>query len=252
MAGTSGRRLAVPILAVVAVVGTGAGYVLLTGNGPGEPTVGGPEPRPEDTSALVAGTATALELDPTLLDPIGAPTTIEAVERGRASATISGVVVDGQTQAIAWSGSGPITIEGSGSVVLEPVRVTLDGGGITAHLDGVAASMRPGLYAVDGDVAVGPSGVGRAASRVSFEATEATRVHFRGESVLRLPPATVTLEGPGAVRLVGDVDVTTAAEDRRVGGLEFGPGPYRVTIVWVGGLMEIDAVLRGRVEPTSR
>lgn len=247
------RRALIVALTVLLIVLLGVGgAALISGlrNSDDDDPGAREEPRPSAEVTLIAGRADALVLDPTLLRPLSLPRTIEAAERGAATARITPVLVNGREESVVWPGGTPLTItsiDGSGSLVLDPTAVEAGAEGVTVHLDGTAARLSPGPYRLDGPVAVGAEGLGRSADSVTFDATERTVVAFEGAAVLTLPAEPTTLEGVGEVRITGDLEVTTAEADRRAQVVEFGPGPYRFDLVWVPGRLEIDGSLEGDV-----
>lgn len=251
------RRTVIGVLFVVLVAMAGVGGAVVVGSilddGP-DPATGGVDARPGDEAALVAGSVDRLALMPTLLDPLPAPVTVEPRERGRASARLSPVMIDGREQSVAWPGGTPITFRSSATVAsltLDPVPVEVSSEGVAVDLDGAGGRLTPGTWTVEGSVAVGEEGFAQPADAVTFEAVEATTVTFTGSALTNLPPEPRALEGPGAVVLAGDVEVTTATADRRVPFLAFGPGPYRFDVLFVGDRLEVEGRLEGpvRFEP---
>lgn len=251
------RRTVIGVLfvALVAVAGVGGAVVVGSFLDDGsDPATGEFDARPDDQAALVAGSVDRLALMPTLLDPLSAPVTIEPRERGKASARITPVIIDGREQSVSWPGGTPITLRSpaeAASLTLEPVPVEVSSEGVAVDLDTALGQLTPGTWTIEGSVAVGQEGFAQPADTVTFEALEATTVTFAGPALTTLPPDPLALEGPGTVLLTGDVEVTTEDADRRVPFLSFGPGPYRFDLIFVGDHLEVEGRLEGpiRFEP---
>lgn len=209
------------------------------------------DPRPPADVTLIAGRADALSLSLTLLEPVTTPVTVEALDRGAASARISPVTIEGREQSVVWEGGTPLVIEGAdgapGSIAFDPTPVEITTAGVAVDLEGAVGALTPGRYSISVPVAIGGEGLARPVEGVTFEATDATVVAFEGSAVLALPAEPATFEGPGEGRLVGDVEVTMAGADRRLTALEFGPGPYRFDVVWLGDRIELDGRVEGGV-----
>lgn len=238
-------------VAIIVVAGVG-GAVLVTSvlDDDSEPASGETDARPDDETALVAGSVERLALMPTLLDPLTEPVTIEPRERGKASARITPVNIDGREQTVSWPGGTPITLRSPAdvaSLTLEPVPVEVSSKGVAVDLDAALGRLTPGTWTIEGSVAVGQEGFAQPADTVTFEALEGTTITFAGPALTTRPPDPLALEGPGAVLLTGDVEVTTADADRRVPFLSFGPGPYRFDLLFVGDHLEVEGRLEGPV-----
>lgn len=210
--------------------------------------------RPPPGVTLVAGRVDNLALLPAQLAPVETPLRVDALEQGRASARISPVLVEGDTSSIVWSGGTALTLDAvsdGGGLELGPATVEVGAPGLIVSLDGVTGTLTPGSYRLEGPVALGREGLAGSAETVTFEATSETAVSFEGSATLELPPDPRAVEGPGEVVLVGDVELTTEERDRRVGAFEFGPGPYRLDLVWIGEHLEVDGVLEGEIRTAA-
>jgi len=250
------RRLVLVALVILLGVG-GAVAVVLIQYGADDPASGGAEPRPGGGVTLIAGRADSLVLSPAVLDSLPMPVTIEAEARGTASARIAGVLVDGKTESVAWGGGTPLEIKslggGPGLLALGPASVEGGASGLTVHLDAVVGRLTPGSYQLTGPVAIGAEGLGQPAESVTFEATETTEIGFSGTSVLRLPPNPISLEGPGQVRILGDLELTGSSADRRASIVESSVAPFRFDLVWTSDHIEIDGTIEGKISlvPTN-
>lgn len=225
-------------------------------SGDDEPASGGDELRPSSEVTLIAGRVDTLNLVPARLDPLRGAVTVEAEERGAASAQITAASVDGKSETVVWGGGTPLVLDpggGDGStpegvlgLELEPAPVEAGPAGLVIRLGGVRGRLAPGTYIMTGSVAVGTGGLAASKDTLTFVATADTTVTFAGSAIIRRPPAAVTLSGPGTVHLVGDVELTGATADERAAIIEATAVPFLFDLVWVGERIEVD----GRIEGT--
>jgi hypothetical protein len=204
---------------------------------------------PAPGQSLVGGTVQTFSADGAVSDPIPAPFTINAVERGAVrNATIEGAIVGGSRQTIYWDAGTPMPISGGGALDLGPAHVDVDTHGVTWALVGAPRPFRPGRYHVGSPVAVGSGGLATPRDNgVDFTADERTVLVTTAGVVIHLDQRPVTLEGPGTLAAGGRFLVRTQSGQRQAGSIMFGPGPFRVAFTPDPAGLTIDATLQGPV-----
>ena len=177
---------------------------------------------------------------------LAAPFTLMALERGVGRATIENALVSGRRTSIVWSGGTPLPItSGSGSIDLGGSKVDVDASGATWTVDGGARALKPGTYRAAASVAVGATGVATPRDSVEFTADARTVISARSGVVIKVPSGRLELTGPGKVTATGQLQVRDEKTLRPAAGIQFGEGPYTVTLNPTGGRVEVDAVLQG-------
>lgn len=210
-----------------------------------------PGPVPGAGQAFVTGTVDRLSAEGAQDAPVVTPFTISVRERGAGRATIENALVDGKRTSIAWAGGTPLPISGAGgSIDLEGSRVDVDGTGATWRVDGAPRSLKPGRYRAGASVAVGVGGLATPRDSVEFTADAMTQVASTGGVVVKVPPAKLQFTGPGKVAAVGQLQVRDARSTTPAGSIQFGDGPYEVSLTPVAGRFEVDAVLQGPLTKT--
>lgn len=203
-------------------------------------------PPPAAGQAFVKGTVDKLTAEGAQAPPIATPFTLSAVERGTGKATIENVLVDGKRTSIAWGGGTPLPITGDGGTIdLGGSKVDVDVAGASWTVDGAARALKPGKYRVGATVAVGLGGLATPRDAVEFIADAQTVVTARGGVVLKVPPAAMELTGPGRITASGQLSLRDPKTTTPVSRIQFGEGPYKVTLTPTAGHIELDAVLQG-------
>jgi len=156
------------------------------------------------------------------------------------------VLVDGKRTSIAWGGGTPLPISGEGGAIdLGGTKVDIDAVGISWTVDGAARPLKPGKYRVGAPVAVGLGGLATPRDTVDFTADAQTVISARGGVVVKTPPAPLVLTGPGKVTASGQLQVRDTKSNKPAGAIQFGEGPYKVTLTPASGRFQLDAVLQG-------
>lgn len=223
-----------------------------TSTPPGDGLVPGPG------QAFVRGTVTALSADGAVLPAVRVPIIVTTPERGFGSgATIEGVVVDGKQATIVWDAGTPLVLQpasgsadGTLALVLAPVHIDVSAASTVLLLDGPLHRFAPGTYRIDTPVAVGTGGLAAPADTVTFTADSHSTISFSGNATLSMPPAAMTLQGPGAVTITGSLDVQTAEAAVHTTTVTFNPqggGAFDVTLTPTTGGYLIAATLQGPV-----
>jgi hypothetical protein len=203
-------------------------------------------PAPAAGQAFVKGSVDKLTADGAQASPIPTPFTIAAVERGTGKATIENVLVDGKRTSIAWGGGTPLPISGDGGTIdLGGTTVTVDASGATWTVDGAARPLKPGKYRAGAPVAVGLGGLATPRDSVDFIADSQSVVTSRGGVVVKVPPSKLDLTGPGKLTINGQLQVRDSKATKPATGVQFGEGPYKVTLTPAAGRFDLDAVLQG-------
>jgi hypothetical protein len=205
-----------------------------------------PGPPPAVGQAFVKGTVDKLSAEGAQGSPVPTPFTLNAVERGVGKATIENALVDGKRTSIAWGGGTPLPISGDGGAIdLAGTRVDVDATGISTGVDGAARPLKPGKYRAGAPVAVGLGGLATPRDAVDFTADAQTVISARGGVVVKTPPSPLALTGPGKLTASGQLQVRDNKTTKSAGSIQFGEGPYKVTLTPAAGRYQLDAVLQG-------
>ncbi|MDQ6928573.1 MAG: hypothetical protein M3159_07915 [Actinomycetota bacterium] len=232
-----------------------AGLVLTSCSGGGAKGAGGTTPTSAATSvvpgpgqAFVTGVVRRFTADDAQISgPLPTPFTISALERGSGNATIENALVDGKRSTISWATGTPLPISGAGGLDLGAVHVDIDGAGATWLLDGAARNFVPGSYRAEAPVAVGNLGIAAPRDSVAFDADDRTVITTRGGVVVHVSPQRVQLEGPGTLKITGQLQVQTPGAKRAAGSVTFNLGPFTATLIPTGTGVRVDSVLQGPI-----
>jgi hypothetical protein len=201
---------------------------------------------PGQGQAFVTGVVRRLVADDAQTSgPLATPFTISALERGSGNATIENALVDGKRSTISWATGTPLPVSGAGGLDLGAAHVEVDGVGATWTLDGSARAFVPGTYRANAPVAVGDLGLATPRDSVEFVADERTAITTRGGVVVHVAPDRLQIEGPGALKVTGQLQVQTPASKRAAGTVTFPTGPFTATLTPVGNGVRVDSVLQG-------
>ncbi|WP_436793546.1 hypothetical protein [Actinospongicola halichondriae] len=211
-------------------------------------TAAGGDPALGDLTHVV-GTVTTGDLVGALDGTAALPIVLTVAERGGGNgAIITGVdAADGDT--VVWDGGRPITLDGDGTIAVQPGGFRVGDGGFFADLSGAAHPLSPGRYTVAGPVAVGAGGgLAAPSTQTGFSATEGAVLSGTGRVEGRLPPGTWLLLGPGRVSLTGDLRVQTSEGSDAATTVTMEQGSFEVTFtVADDGTVTVDALLDGDV-----
>lgn len=209
----------------------------------------GPAPGPGQT--FVKGTIDRLTAEGAQAPPVAAPFTLSAVERGTGKATIVNALVAGKRTSIAWGGGTPLPITGDGgSIDLDGTKVDVDSTGISWTVDGASRALKPGNYHAGASVAVGLGGLATPKDAVDFVADSQTVINSTGGVVVKVPPGKLDVTGPGKVSASGQLQVRDSKATKAAASIQFGDGPYTVSVTPSGGRFTVDAVLQGPLTST--
>ena len=222
---------------------------LVSRRGPGQSDDGAAETTlvPRAGQVFVTGTVEKFSADGAQLK-LTSPFTITAVERGVGRATIENALISGRRQTISWDGGTPLPISGGAGLDVGATHVEIDGNGPVYSLDGAARQFMPGTYSLGTAVAVGSGGLATPREGVQFTADAQTVLSSRGNVVVKLQPQKVVLTGPGKLGMNGRLKVQYPDRSRDVRSLNFGDGPFEVTLEPASGGLRVDAVLQGDVQ----
>ena len=237
-------------LAVVAVNVLADKTTLITDGGRVVATTLPPGPAPAPGQTFVTGSADRFSADDAQSGPLRSPLTIQAVERGVGRVVIENALVADKRVAISWGGGTPLPLTGDGGIDLGGTHVEVDGTGVTWTIDGGAKALLPGKYRAGASVAVGSAGLATPRDGVDFTADARTTLTATGGVVIKLPPQQVEITGPGKVVTGGQLRVRSSSSTRQATGVEFGPGPFTVTLAPAAGRLDVNAVLQGDVKAT--
>jgi hypothetical protein len=240
------RRPAHTLLAVFAVVLTAVGCGRSEGG-----SGGAPARVPGAGQAFVTGTVDRFQAEDAVLPrPLGTPFTLSALQRGAGSATIENALVGGRRSTISWGTGTPLPITGAGGLDLGPVAVEADASGVIWRLDGAARTFVPGAYRAGAPVAVGSARLAAPRETVEIQAGQDTVLSSHGGVVVRLDRRPVDLQGPGKLAVRGRLQVRTANGTKAATTVNFGPGPFTVTLSPTASGYTIDSVLQGAFTST--
>lgn len=210
-----------------------------------------PGPAPAAGQAFVKGTVDKLTADGAQGAPVPTPFTLNAVERGTGKATIENALVDGKRTTIAWNSGTPLPLSGDGGAIdLGGTTVAVDSSGVAYAVDGAPRALKPGQYRAGAPVAVGVGGLATSRDLVVFTADAQTVVNAKGGVLLKIPPAKVDLTGPGKVTASGQLQVREPKSTKPASSIQFGEGPYKITLTPNAGRFDVDAVLQGPLTAT--
>jgi hypothetical protein len=204
---------------------------------------------PGPGQAFVSGTVERFQAEDAVAPaPLGTPFTLSVLERGAGNATIENALVGGRRSTISWGTGTPLPITGGGGLDLGPVAVEADAAGLIWRLDGAARTFLPGAYRAGAPVAVGSAGLAAPREAVDFEAGPDTVFSSHGGVVVRFDRRPLQLEGPGKVAVSGRLQVRTANGAKAATTVNFGPGPFTVTLTPTASGYKIESVLQGPVD----
>lgn len=207
-----------------------------------EPTV-----VPREGQAFVKGTVERFSADGAQVR-LTTPFAITAVQRGAGRAVIENALVNGQRVTISWDGGTPLPISGEGGLDLGATHVEVDDSGPAYSVDGAVRQFLAGTYALGTSVAVGTGGLATPRDGVRFTADSRTVLSSQGNVVVKLDPRRVQLTGPGKLGISGDLEVQYPDRTDDARSVNFGEGPFEVTLEPSSGRLRVDAVLQGDVQ----
>jgi hypothetical protein len=211
-------------------------------------TTGAPNLVPGPGQAFVSGVVRRFSADDAQISgPLATPFTISALERGAGNATIENALVDGKRSTISWATGTPLPISGAGGLDVGAIHVDVDGAGSTWLLDGAARNFVPGSYRAEAPVAVGSLGIATPRDSVAFVADERTVITTRGGVVVHVAPERVQVEGPGNVKITGQLKVETPDAKRAAASVSFNAGPFTATLTPAGNGVRVESVLQGPI-----
>ena len=246
---TTQARLATRLL--LALAATAVGAVGCGGGSAGGSGASKPGVVPGPGQAFVTGIVERFQAeDAVSATPLGTPFTLSALERGAGSATIENALVGGRRSTISWASGTPLPITGGGGVDLGPAGLEADASGLTWRLDGAVRTFLPGAYRAAAPVAVGSAGLAAPREAADFQAGSDTVLTSHGGVVVRLDRRPVQLQGPGKIAVSGRLEVRTAKGAKEAATVNFGPGPFTVTLSPTPRGYTIDSVLQGPVTAT--
>lgn len=202
---------------------------------------------PNEGQAFVTGTVEKVSAD-AQVQPVAAPFTITAVERGAGRASIENALVGGRRVTITWDGGTPLPVSGEGALELGKTHVEVDANGVVLSLDGAPRVFRPGTYSLGATVAVGTTGVATPREGVQFTADDQTVLTSRGNVVIREELQRIDMLGPGQVGMAGRLRVQFRDRTANAVTAYLKEGPYRVTVDPTSGRLTVDAILQGDVD----
>lgn len=214
----------------------------------GRTTAPAGQARTVNAQIRVSGTVSNLGIDGANVDRLPTPLTINSPARGEGNgATITGALIGGQRESLAWDAGQPLVIQSNGGgLVLEGGSVQVNATGSAVQLGGLTLSVVPGSYHIPTSVAVSSGGIPSPQDEADFTADGQTEVSFQGQESVPLPmPVHVT--GPGKVLLTGDLQVMQSghrtAPAKSVALTR--DGPFVIDLSPGGAGPTISATLRG-------
>jgi hypothetical protein len=206
-----------------------------------------PALRPGQTE--VTGTITFLRAESAARAPLPLPLTLAVAQQGAGGATISAAVVGGKKATISWDGGTPLVLAAAagtaGGLDVAPAPVEVSLSGERWFLDGHPCALAPGKYAAEAPVAVGVAGLATPRETADFTAGPDTAVATQGGVTVTLPLAADVLEGPGAVRLEGQLRVRTPQTASFATTVRFSEGPFRVQVTPGPSGLSVRALFQG-------
>ncbi|MFP5317444.1 MAG: hypothetical protein ACLGI2_04020 [Acidimicrobiia bacterium] len=233
-------------LAVLGVHFLDANTSLVAGR-PGEGAPAEPTVVPRPGQAFVRGTVERLSADGAQVR-LNVPFTLTPVERGAGRAVIENAMVNGQRVTISWDGGTPLPISGEGGLDLGATHVEVDASGPAYSVDGAARQFLAGTYSLGTAVAVGTGGLATPREGVRFTADSRTVLVSQGNVVVKLAPQRLQLSGPGKLGMSGDLEVQYPERTREAKSVNFGEGPFEVTVEPASRGLRVEAVLQGDVQ----
>ena len=203
---------------------------------------------PAAGQTLVTGTIQTFSADAAVSDPISTPFTINVVERGaERNATVEAAIVGGARKTIYWYAGQPLPVSGSGALDLGPAHVDADAHGVTWALGGTRA-FKPGHYRFGSSVAIGSAGLATPEDNgIDFTADDHTVLTASDGVIVHVDSPALKVDGPGTLRLTGNLVLRTASGTRNATTLTMGSGPFRVTLAPGPGGVTVTATLQGPV-----
>ena len=201
--------------------------------------------------AEITGTVTQVLADNAVVDPIPAPFTVEATERGVTRAEVINAVVNKRKTTVHWDGGRPMPLGGTGRIDLGQTNVKVQRDGIVWTLEGAARQLGPGTYRVGTTVAVGASGIATPRDGVVFEGGDATALRISaGGAFIRQAPRDLQLKAgePGTVTFAGELTVRTPSGMGKAATVRFGPGLFDIKLTPQSGGYRIQALLQGPLQ----
>jgi hypothetical protein len=196
----------------------------------------------------VSGTVQSFSADGAVQDIIPTPFTINAVERGAVrNATVEGALSNGARKTIYWYAGQPLPVSGAGGLDLGPAHVDADAHGVTWSLTGTSA-FKPGHYRFGSSVAIGSSGLATPSdSGVDFTADDHTVLTATDGVVIHFDSPALKVDGPGTLRLTGNLTLKTASGTKTATTLTMASGPFEVQLIPGPGGLTVNATLQGPV-----
>ena len=196
-----------------------------------------------DNQVALVGGVTAIHLEGATIDNVPTPVTITTAERGVGGATITSVLVGGQTTSIDWQAGQPLPLSGDGGhLLLADVVVDATPDGVTVVLDGVQG-LTPGDYRIGTSVAVGST----PKDSVTFTVTDTTTAKFRGTASMPFEGELVT-KGHGSISFDGSIDVIKPDGSKdHASRVELDQGLYTLTLTPTGNR---DYILQAKLQGT--
>lgn len=202
--------------------------------------------------AEITGTVTQVLADNAVADPLPAPFTVEATERGVTRAEVINAVVNKRKTTVHWDGGRPLPLGGTGRIDLGQTNVKVQRDGIVWVLEGAPRQLAPGSYRVGTTVAVGASGIATPRDGVVFDGAENTAlVVSKGGAFIRQAPRVLQLKAgePGSVTFAGELAVRTPSGTAKASTVRFGPGLFDINLTpQPGGGYRIQALLQGPLQ----
>jgi hypothetical protein len=207
---------------------------------------------PAPSQVTVTGMVSALHVEGAVIQPLPMPLTITTPERGEGSgATIKAVTVDGKPSSLEWDAGVPFALDGDGGMlVVAPLIVDADADHVYVSFGSAAHGFAPGTYHLATPVAVGTGGLATPVQSVTFDATTASTVEFRGNASTTLDPHDLSIQGPGKVVLEGDLTVVHPdGSTAKVPKVTLDSGPFQLSLSPAdGGYTVNQATLQGVIQ----
>ena len=203
---------------------------------------------PSAGQEFVTGDLDHVTADNAQVQPLMAPFTVTAAERGVGRVTIEKALMGDRRVTITWDSGTPLPISGSGGLDLGAAHVEVDKDGPVFSLDGAARTFLPGSYTLGTSVAVGTGGLATPRDGVQFTADQQTTLQSKGNVVVHLDARKIDLLGPGKVTMNGKLKVQYPDKTVDATTVSFADGPYRVTVDPGANGVKVDSILQGPVD----